>query len=288
MAILLVLVVHAFVLNSYFEAVFQVKDTSFMDLGLRAAKVLVTAASNGLGSATARLFSLEGAQVVINSRDLSALQVTAAKISRESGNPVFTQAADITDHDAVEKMIRNSADSMGGKDILVTNTVRPSVGNFADSTVADLHKAINLTFGSTISLIKTAVPYLRASKRAAVLSVASIPTEQKVDNHILSHTTSSAIVALTKSLSIELGSEGIRFNSVIPGLTKTKQIEYLLNTKATKNNSTPDEEERSLTKDIPLGRIGTLEEFANATVFLCSPAAGYITGVSLPIDGGKI
>lgn len=259
-----------------------------MDLGLRGAKVLVTAASAGLGRATAHRFSLEGAQVVINSRNLANLQSTASEIAKETGNPIFTQAADLNNHTAIEKMVRNSADSMGGIDILVTNGGGPPIGTFDHFEIEDWHKAIQLMLNSTISLIKSTLPHLRQSKQATILTITSMSAKQPVPNLILSNTIRPAVIGLTKSLANELGSEGIRVNSILPGMTRTQRIEQLLNTSAKTNHTTLEQEHENWTKDIPLGRIGTPEEFANVAVFLCSPAASYITGVSLPVDGGRI
>jgi 3-oxoacyl-[acyl-carrier protein] reductase len=109
-----------------------------------------------------------------------------------------------------------------------------------------------------------------------------------VDNLTLSNAIRPAVIGLVKTLSLELGKEGIRVNSILPGMTETSRIDMLMKSRADKNNTTPDEERRKSASEIPLKRIGTPQEFANAAVFLCSPAAGFITGVSLPVDGGTI
>ncbi|MBZ0293768.1 MAG: SDR family oxidoreductase [Anaerolineae bacterium] len=259
-----------------------------MDLGLRGAKVLVTAASQGLGAATARRFSLEGAQVVISSRNLEKLQETAAAINQESGNPVFTLAADVTDEKAVERLVRNSAEMMNGLDILVTNAGGPPAGTFDDFDLETWRSAIELNLVSTINLIKTALPHLRQSKRAAILTITSISAKQPIDNLILSNTTRPGVLGLTKSLSQELGPEGIRVNSILPGTTDTERIKDLMQARAKANDSTIEEETIKSAQSTPLQRIGTPEEFGNTAVFLCSPAAGFITGVALQVDGGAV
>ncbi|MEQ9029895.1 MAG: SDR family oxidoreductase [Aggregatilineales bacterium] len=259
-----------------------------MDLGLKGARVLVTAASEGLGAATARQFSLEGCFVVINSRDLGKLQQTAQSIAKESGNPVFTQAADLTNSESASKMVRNSAESMGGLDILVTNAGGPPSGSFADFDIDAWQTATQLTLMSAVSLIHASLPHLRKSRRAAILTITSLSAKQPVPNLILSNTIRPAVIGLTKSLATELGSEGIRVNSILPGMTQTARIDDIMQARAEQSGTSPEHELEKAAATIPLRRIGTVAEFANAAVFLCSPAAGYITGVSLPVDGGTI
>lgn len=259
-----------------------------MDLGLRGAKVLVTAASQGLGAATARQFSLEGAIVVINSRNLSELQETAASINAESGNPVYTFAADLSDEKAITRLVNNAADMMNGIDILVTNAGGPPGGTFEDFDLAAWEAATRLTLLSAVTLTRAALPHLRQSRRAAVLAIVSASAKQPSKNMTLTNTIRPAVVGLMKTLSQELAADGIRANSILPGSVMTARQNTIMQARATKNSTTPEQELERAAAEIPLGRFGTPEEFANAAVFLCSPAAGYITGVALPVDGGRI
>lgn len=259
-----------------------------MNLGLQGARVLVTAASQGLGAATARRFSLEGAQVVINSRNLDALQQTAANINDESGGTVFTIAADLTDLDTAERMVRTSAEMLGGLDILVINAGGPPGGNFDDFSLKDWRAAVDLTFMSAVALAKAALPYLQVSKRAAILAIQSMSVKQPVAGLTLSNVIRPAVIGLTKSLSLEYGQHGIRVNSILPGITDTQRVTELMQHRAEYSGITPETAREQATSDIPLRRMGTPEEFANAAVFLCSPAAGFINGVALPVDGGQI
>jgi 3-oxoacyl-[acyl-carrier protein] reductase len=259
-----------------------------MDLGLRGARVLVTAASRGLGAATARQFSREGAVVVISSRNLEALQNTASSIVEETGNAVFTQACDVTDHAQVEKLVRNSSSMMGGLDILVTNAGGPPAGNFDKFDMTVWQEATQLTLLSAVALIKSALPHLKKSSRAAILTIASTSAKQPFENLILSSTIRPAVVGLTKSLSIELGKDNIRVNSILPGITDTERIQEIAESTAKINELSIEDVRTSMTDDVPLGRIGTPQEFANVAVLMCSPAGGYLNGVALPVDGGWI
>ncbi len=259
-----------------------------MDLKLNGARVLVTAASRGLGAATARQFSREGARVVISSRTLAALQATAASIVSETGNPVFTFPADVTDPEAVRRMVRNTADTLGGIDVVVTNAGGPPAGVFADFDLAAWQSAFQLNVLSTITLIRECMPFLKQSKRAVILTITSVTAKQPVQNLTLSNALRPAVVGLTKTLSLEVGGEGIRVNSILPGYTSTERITELMQARAAKNGTDIEEEIEKIAAGSALKRIATPEEFANAAVFLCSPAAAFITGVALPVDGGTI
>jgi len=259
-----------------------------MDLNLTGARVLVTAASKGLGAATARRFSVEGAIVTINSRDLSALQETAASINAESENAVFTVAGNLIGADNAAKIVRNAAEFMGGLDIIVTNAGGPPGGSFDDFSPEDWRKATDLTFHTAVDLIHAALPYLRQSQRAAILTITSQSVKQPVPNLTLSNAVRPAVIGLTKTLALELAPENIRVNSILPGMTHTGRVDELMQSRADKNDTDPEVELDKAAANIPMGRVGTPEEFANAAVFLCSPAAGYITGVALPVDGGSI
>lgn len=259
-----------------------------MDLGLQGGRVLVTGASAGLGKATARQFSREGAIVVINSRNLGNLQIAATEINAETGNVVYTIAGDVSIPDEAERVVKTAADMMGGLDVIVTNAGGPPSGTFDNFSIDEWRSATELTFITHVALIKAALPYLRQSMRPAILTITSSAVKQPVDNLTLSNAIRPAVVGLTKTLSLELGAEGIRVNSILPGMTDTDRVDFLMKSRAEKNNTTPDEERHKAAQSIPLKRIGTPQEFANAAVFLCSPAAGFITGVSLPVDGGTI
>lgn len=259
-----------------------------MDSGLTGARVLVTAASKGLGAATARLFSQEGAVVVINSRNAEILQETASTINQETGNAVFTCAADLTDDAEVERLVRTSVVMLGGLDILVTNAGGPPGGDFDQFDMATWRSASDLTLHSAIHLIQQALPHLRESSRAAILTIVSMAASQPVHNLTLSNTLRPAVVGLTRTLSVELGPENIRVNSILPGITETERVEHLMQLRAENTGTTPGEERAKAAERIPLRRTGVPDEFASAAVFLCSPLASYITGVALPVDGGAL
>lgn len=258
-----------------------------MDLGLQGARVLVTGASKGLGAATARRFSLEGANVVISSRNLEQLQATAKAINEESGNAVYTHAADVTDPDSVAKLVKNAISSLGGLDILITNAGGPAGGKFASFDFETWQQSTHLTFLSAVNLIQEALPHLKESERAAVLAITSRTVKEPIMNLTMSNVLRAPVVALMKTLSFEHGADGIRFNSILPGWTLTERVDYLMNNFAEANSITVDEQIQKVTTNIPLGRMGKPEEFANTAAFLCSPAGGFINGTTILVDGGE-
>jgi 3-oxoacyl-[acyl-carrier protein] reductase len=121
-----------------------------------------------------------------------------------------------------------------------------------------------------------------------VLTMTSYTVKQPLPNLVLSNSVRAATVGLTKSLALDLGKEGIRFNSILPGWTMTERVQELMAVRAKNNGTTVDEEAQKQTSEIPLGRMGRPQEFANAAVFLVSPAASFIHGVALAVDGGII
>jgi 3-oxoacyl-[acyl-carrier protein] reductase len=257
-----------------------------MDLGLKNKVALVTGASRGLGYATAHQLLLEGTRVVINSRSSEKLEAAAKKLREDTGGDVFIVDGDMADPAVPEMLIKKTVEHFGGLDLLLTNAGGPPAGAFETFDDAAWEKAFHLVFLSHVRLIRAALPALRKSDSASVLTVTSISTKQPITNLILSNSLRLGTVGLTKSLALELGHENIRFNSILPGWTVTERVTDLLGTRAKVNNSTVEEEERKQSAESPLGRMATPEEFAKAAVFLMSPAASYLTGVMLPVDGG--
>jgi 3-oxoacyl-[acyl-carrier protein] reductase len=257
-----------------------------MDLQLKDKRALVTGSSKGLGYAAALALSREGCHVAINSRDQARISAAAAKISAETGGKVFGLAGDLADPDVPSRLGNEAARLLGGLDILITNAGGPPSGPFESFDEAAWQKAIDLTLMSHVRLIKAALPFLRQSKAASVLTVTSYSVKQPIPNLVLSNSIRAATVGLTKSLALELGREGIRFNSILPAWTDTERVIELMTARAKQNGTTVKAETAIQSKDSPLGRMGTPREFANAAVFLVSPAASYITGVMLAVDGG--
>jgi 3-oxoacyl-[acyl-carrier protein] reductase len=259
-----------------------------MDLGLRDKKAFVAASSRGLGYATALGLAREGCKVAINGRDEEKTKAAAEQIRAETGAEVLALAGDVTDPQAPASMIADTQAEFGGLDILVTNAGGPPAGSFEAIDEAGWKKGLDLSFMSHVRFIQAALPLLRKSSAGAVLAIVTYVVKQPMPNLVLSNSIRAATVGLVKSLALDLGKEGIRFNSVLPGWTMTERVQDLMTFRAKNNGTTVEEEIRKQEVDIPLGRMGQPEEFANAAVFLVSPAASFIQGVALPVDGGLI
>lgn len=257
-----------------------------MDLGLKGKIALVTGASRGLGFATASTLAREGCRVAVNSRSEDNAKAAAEKIAAENGTQTSGLAGDVSKVGVAEELVAETVRIFGGLDLLVTNAGGPPAGPFESFQEEDWQKAIDLSFTSHVRLIRAALPHLRKSDIPSVLTVTSYTVKQPLPNLVLSNSIRLATIGLTKSLAAELGPEGIRFNSILPAWTETERVTDLMAYRAKNNNTTIEEESRKQAAESALGRMGQPEEFANAAVFLLSPAASYITGVMLLVDGG--
>jgi 3-oxoacyl-[acyl-carrier protein] reductase len=257
-----------------------------MDLKIKDRVALVAGASRGLGYATARLLLQEGARVVINSRNPEKLAKASDALKSETGGDLITLAGDMGDPGVPDFLVNQTINHFGKLDLLVTNTGGPPVGTFESFDDTAWEKAFDLVFLSHVRLIRAALPHLRKSDAASVLTVTSLTVKQPMPGLILSNSLRLGTVGLTKTLALELGKDGIRVNSILPGWTVTERVTDLLNIRAINNKSTIEEEARLQSAESPLGRMADPAEFARVAVFLLSPAASYLTGVMLPVDGG--
>ncbi|MDZ4158369.1 MAG: SDR family oxidoreductase [Anaerolineaceae bacterium] len=257
-----------------------------MDLHLIGKTAIITGSSRGLGYATALKLAEEGAQIVINSRNAQNVAAAAEQIVTLTGAQVIGVPGDVTDPGFPPSLVEKTLAAFGGLDILITNAGGPPSGPFESFDDQSWQNAVELSFLSQVRLIRAALPALRSSHAASVLTVTSYSVKQPIPNLILSNSIRAATIGLTKSLALELGSAGIRFNSILPAWTETERIYQLMDDRARREGTTVEEELQKQAQDSALGRIGRPDEFANAAVFLVSPAAAYITGVMLSVDGG--
>lgn len=259
-----------------------------MDLQLKDKRAFIAGSSRGLGYATALLLAKEGCKVVLNSRDSEKVKAAAETVTHETGTQAYSVAGDVSDASTGAALIKSAVESLGGLDILITNAGGPPAGSFEIFDEETWQKAVDTSLMSHVRLIRAALPHLRKSETPSVLTITSYTVKQPMNNLVLSNSVRAATAGLTKSLALELGKDGIRFNSILPGWTLTERVEQLMQFRAQNNKTTADEEKARQIAEIPLGRMAEPEEFANAAGFLVSPAASYITGVMLNVDGGIV
>jgi len=257
-----------------------------MDLKLKGMRALVTGASRGLGYATSLGLAREGVKVALNSRSEGNVASAAKKVSEQTGVEAFGLAGDISDAGVPTALVEDAVKVLGGLDLLVTNAGGPPSGRFDSFDDTAWQAAIDSSFLGHVRLVRAALPYLIDSQNASVLTITSYSVKQPIPNLVLSNSIRAATIGLTKTLALELGSEGIRFNSILPAWTETERITELMNARAKMNKTSLEEEVRKQSASSPFNRMGKPEEFANAAVFLLSPAASFITGVMLSVDGG--
>ena len=255
-----------------------------MDLGLKDKVAVVTGSSKGLGLATAQVLIAEGAKVIISSRSQDNLDKAMDLVGHPDNAKAI--ACDVTQQAECDRLIKETIATFKKLDILIANCGGPAPGDFEDVSIEQWNDAIDKSFKSNLYLIQAALPYLKESDAPSILTVTSFTTKQPLGNLILSNAVRSATIGLTKSISFEFGKYGIRVNSILPGWTLTQRVDTLLKSRAEKNQSAVEDEMSKITADIPLKRMGDPQEFGRAAAFLVSPAASFINGVMLNVDGG--
>lgn len=257
-----------------------------MDLGLAGKVALLAASSQGLGLALAEQLVAEGARVVVNGRKQAAVDNAVEKL-RQAGGEAAGVVADVTDEDAAATMVSTAVERFDGLDILVTNAGGPPGGPFDATLLESWQHAFELTLLSAVRLIREALPHLRQSDAASILTITSISVKEPLPGLLLSNAIRPAVAGLTKTLSQELGGEGIRANSILPGWTSTDRVGEIMTYRAQANSSSVEAEIAKTVARNPMGRMGEPAEFARVAAFLVSPAASYVNGVMLQVDGGS-
>jgi 3-oxoacyl-[acyl-carrier protein] reductase len=250
-----------------------------MDLGVEGRVALVMGASKGLGRAIAEALAREGARVAIASRSRERIQEAATAIAAETSGEVRGFAVDTEDVERLPQLVGDVTGALGKIEILVTNTGGPPPGDALGFARGDWEAAHRSLVLAPIALVEAVVPGMRESGWGRIVNVTSIATKEPIPGLILSNSHRLAAVGAFKTLSRDLAGAGILMNSVAPGRIATDRIAGMLGKPLAEIADEPQ-------FDVPVGRLGRVEEFADVVAFLCSERASYVCGINMLVDGG--
>lgn len=249
-------------------------------------RALVCGASRGIGRAAATALATAGADIVLVARDPTGLDKAKSSLPRPGSHA--TIALDLSDPDATRSAITDWARSQPPIHILINNAGGPPPGPVLAAQQQELQAAFATHVLSSQALVQVLVPGMKSAKYGRIINVISTSVREPIRNLGVSNTIRAAMAGWSKTLSRELAPFGITVNNILPGSTLTDRHHSLVESRARAANTDVATIERQMLTDIPMGRFAAPEEIAAAIAFLASPDAGYITGVNLPVDGGRI
>jgi 3-oxoacyl-[acyl-carrier protein] reductase len=258
-----------------------------MDLGITGKAALVLASSGGLGLGIARALAAEGARVMLTGRSEGKLATAAGEI-RAAGGQAEWLAADLSDPATPEALAHAMTDRFGGTDILINNTGGPPPGRMIDADPATLPAQFQAMVLSVMAVTRAVVPQMRMRGWGRIVTIASSGVEQPIPNLGISNALRASLAGWSKSVATDLAPEGITVNMLLPGRIHTDRVDQIDGGAAQKTGQTLDQVRATSRATIPVGRYGTVEEFAAVAAFLCSVQASYVTGSLVRCDGGLI
>ncbi len=258
-----------------------------MNLDLSNRTALVCGSTQGLGLASAIELSKLGAHVILMARNKEKLQETLSKLDTSKNQQHDFIVADFSNPSMVKDAIQAYLSKEKIIHILINNTGGPAGGKAIDADPEQFLAAFNNHLICNQILVQAVVPGMKAAQFGRIVNVISTSVKQPISGLGVSNTIRAAVANWSKTLASELGPFGITVNNALPGFTQTVRADYVIQKKAADTGLSPDEVMLDLVKEIPVGRIGQPEEFGAVVAFLCSPAAAYINGINLPVDGGR-
>ena len=258
-----------------------------MDLGLKNKVAVVAAASQGLGRAIAAALAAEGARVALCSRDQGRIEAAAEAIRRKTGAELLPVAADVTRAEEVNRFVEAAVARWGTVHVAVANAGGPPAKEFAQITLDDWEKAVDLNLMSAVHLARAVLPRMRQQKWGRLIFLTSVAVKEPIAGLLLSNSIRSAVAGLAKSLANECAHENVLVNTVCPGYTRTERLEELAQMLSQQRGQSLEEIVKGWTATIPMGRLGDPEELAALVAFLASERASYITGTAIAVDGGR-
>ncbi|MEC7734996.1 MAG: SDR family NAD(P)-dependent oxidoreductase [Pseudomonadota bacterium] len=238
--------------------------------------VLITGATSGMGLATAKLFSDEGAKVIVTDLDDKKIDAVVSEIN-ESGNSAYGIRLDVSDKKNIQTAVKEIISNFGGLDCLINNagiSIPTTIGD--DNYESYWDKTFDVLLKAQVMLIREALPYILKSNSGRIVNISSTEGLGATPRQSPYTSAKHGVIGLTKSLAVELGSSGITVNCICPGPIRTGMTEKI-----------PEEDKEIYSRRrVPLKRYGDPEEVAHATLNFCLPASSFINGAVLPVDGG--
>jgi 3-oxoacyl-[acyl-carrier protein] reductase len=259
-----------------------------MNLDLTGRTALVCGSTQGLGLASAMELALLGAHVVLMARNEESLQKTLTQLDTSKGQQHDYLVADFAHPALVEQTIQGYITKGKTIHILVNNSGGPAGGKVIDAKVDEFVNTFQQHLLCNHVLAQAVVPGMKASCFGRIINIISTSVKQPIAGLGVSNTIRGAVANWSKTLATELGPHGITVNNVLPGFTKTARAEYVIKKKAADAGKSEENIMKELVAEIPAGRIGQPQEFGAVVAFLCSPAAAYVNGINLPVDGGRL
>jgi len=251
-------------------------------------RTVVCGSTQGMGKATALLFSELGAEVILIARNRDSLQDVLSELSTSYGQTHGKLCADFSNPDELNEVINNFTKNSSPIHILVNNTGGPPHGEITQAQSDDFIKGFNKHLICNQLLSQALIPGMKKEKYGRIINIISTSVKQPIKGLGVSNTIRGAVASWAKTLSSELAPYGITVNNILPGATNTERLYSLFESIAEKRNISPDNVKAEWIKEIPSGRIAEPIEMAHAIAFLASPFAGYINGINLPVDGGRL
>ena len=257
-----------------------------MDLALTGKVAIVSGGNKGLGAGCADALAAEGARLFLTARNADDLAAVKAKLEGDHAAQVATLAIDITDDGAGDAIAAAAIDAFGHIDILVNGAGAARGGDFLSIDDQVWRDAFELKFLGAVKLSRAVIPHMQAQNYGRIVNIIGMFGRQPASNALPASAVNAAFMAINKGLSQQYGGDGIFVNAVDPGPTKSERIMRLFVDMAKANDTTPEALEDGFRQQIPIGRLGEVDEVARIVAFLASDASGNLNGTVLAVDGG--
>lgn len=258
-----------------------------MKIDLHGKRALVCGASRGIGRATAVALAEAGAEIVVSARDAERLDELVSSLPGTDGQRHTRMAVDFADRQALSEGIRQAID-VGVIHIVINNSGGPPAGTAAEAAPEVFEAAFRQHLVANQIILQAVLPGMKSAGYGRVVNIISTSVKEPIPGLGVSNTIRGAVASWAKTLSRELGPFGITVNNVLPGFTATERLEYLFRQRASASGQSFEAVRDQALSQVPAGRFADPAETAAAVAFLVSPAAAYINGINLPVDGGRM